>query len=185
MENINCSMLKRKLNALTKHECVSGSNSGGSGSSNDKQISKLKIIVDLANEKVYTDRSPVSIYEEFAEMIQQKYYIRYAEGEFHVMVGEGMVKSPVLYIGTCTAGLYGVQSAFEPDGYGFLPYELEFSTREFIFGIGTTEGSGNDSKSVYFQIANTGDMQKVAQYNDETIGIPNYTYDLSFIWESV
>lgn len=172
-------MLKRKLNSSMKHECVGGSSSGG-GSSNGKRTYALKITVDMKNQKAYIDKSPVSVYDDFAEMIHQKYYIKYAEGELRCKTGEITISAPAFYTGPCTAGLSVLKLAFI-GGFDISAYELKFSNNEFTL---ITRPSEND-KDVLFQFNSWDTEKKVAQYNNENLGDVYFIYDLSFVWESV
>ncbi len=194
-------MVRRELAALRRHECncVGGGGSGSGSGGSSRRTYDLKIImIDRGNDvnkddryPVYIDKSPETVYAAFAELIKQKYYIKYAEGttSMHMSDGEDQIRAdniPSIYIGTCIAGTNtgaGAMSPSKPE-----VYSLTFNFDRFgINVIGSALPDGTIISNVLFmedgvEIDNGGE---VYQYNDEDLG-DNYTIlDLTFVWESL
>ena len=179
MENINCSMLKRKLSSTRHHECSNGGNC-----SINKRTYELKIIADMDNEKAYIDKMPVTVYHEFADLIQQRYYIRYAEGSFGVTMGGNSTGDIMaLYVGPCVIGKSSIAAASINDSDVPL-YELEFSNSDFMIGIRPGERPGTER--VVFRHNNAWEYSiDATRYNNEDLGSNYITYNLTFVWESL
>ena len=171
-------MVRRDLSASRRCEC--SRNSGGAGGdSNSNPTYNLKIFVDVVNERGYIDKSPILVYNDFVELIRQRYYIRYAEGDVHMRAGDETSDMPVFYIGSCMAG----KCINESDGTNTSYYDLEFSTNDFTISV----SAGDDQKTglVGIRLHAWTDEDYVTQYNNEELGNAYIIFNLTFVWKQL